>query len=69
MAAANGDVADNGSGLKDRKEMFSATEASPRAADGETGSHEDYHIDPVKESKMMRKFDVRVASLCLNVLH
>lgn len=38
--------------------MESITDAVPKDEAGENGSVSEYHIDPVKESKMMRKFDV-----------
>lgn len=43
---------------KDRKEMASVTDTVPKEEEAESSSYSDYHIDPVKESKMMRKFDV-----------
>lgn len=42
----------------DRKEMSPTTDAVNKEEEGEDGSFSDYHIDPVKESRMMRKFDV-----------
>lgn len=54
--ASNYPVEDSPS--KDQKEMDSVTDTVPKEEEGENSSYSDYHIDPVKESKMMRKFDV-----------
>jgi hypothetical protein len=57
MTAATQDGAGNTPPFADQKEMNAVTDTTPKAEDAEDGSFEDYHIDPVAETKMMRKFD------------
>lgn len=57
MAVANTAGAVDAPTLRDRKAASSVTGTEPKNEDGENGSYDEYHIDPVKESKMMRKFD------------